>query len=250
MFNMQTNTVSITDYRLKSPALAKVIISFTGDVDRQFVHEDLVRQFDGQAAPIKASFKRVEPGVAVGFVRANRSVRVVNDNELKAYKIMGSNIIMDDEDKSLWEVKNGASGKYLARHGQEDLTALVASVRHVRTDIPRLSRITIAKAAASELVSFVDDEGDVDHGFAFANSIDGQKVRIVSFQRRQPLTVDYDSVIGIQPVPVPNHLRAQVLASMTAEEKKQAIAYWTRLYSYSPEYLRDTIKQVNEGTFA
>lgn len=245
MFN--TNTVSIIDYRMKSATLAKIIVSYTGDVDRQFMFDSLVKQFDGLAAPVKASFKKIQDGVAVGFLRANREVRAVSDKELKAYRVMSSNMIMDDTDKSLWEVKSGAAGKFLARHGQEDLSALVASTRMSRTDLPRLRDITIARAAAAELVSFVDDAGDLDHGFAFATN--DEKVRVVSFARKQALTVEYDSVVSIQPMPVPTHLRAQVLASMTSEEKKEANAYWTRLYSYGPEFLRETIKQVNEGTF-
>jgi hypothetical protein len=247
MSEFQTNTVAITDYRIKSPTLAKVILSYTGKFGREFLHEEVSRIFDGQAALVKASVKKIQEGVAVGFVKANRAVRVVSPKELKAYVMMGSNMLMDDKDKSLWEVKQGTGGnKFLAKHGQEDLTALVQASRFSRPDVPKLSHLTIARAGRNELVSFVDDEGDVDHGFTLATS--DSQVKVLSFQRRAPLTVDYDSVVGIQPIQVDAGLHAAVMATLSPEEKKQANAYWTRLYSYDPEYMRETIKQVNEGT--
>jgi hypothetical protein len=246
-------TVAITDFRMKTKTLAKVIISFTGQVGRQDVHDILLRKFGEQASPVKASFKVVKPGVAVGFVKANRAVRVVNDNELKAYRKIGaSNVLMDQSDESLWEVKSGGTGsnKYLVRHGQEDLSALVASVAHRRADMPRLNQITMAKASKHDLVAFVDDEGDVDHGFAMGNSTDGTKVRVFSHNRRMPLTVDLDSVVSMYNVPIPASLHQVVSSALTPEEKNDANAYWRQLYSYGPEFLKETIQQTNEGTFA
>lgn len=249
MINPRTSTVAVTDFRLKTPSLAKVIVSFTGDVDRAFIHEALMEKFDHQVQPIKASFKLIAKGVAVGFLKANRAIRVVNEKEIKAYRVMGSNILMDDNDKSLWEVKSGAGGsKYLAKHGQEDLSALVASVKLHRTDIPRLNHLTIAKAGREELVAFVDNEGDVDHGFTLGTTDD--KVRVMSFNRRMPVTVEYDNVVSIYPISVPPALHASVMASLTSAQKSQANEYWRQLYSYDPDYMRDTIAQVNEGTFA
>lgn len=249
MTQFQTNTVAITDYRVKTPTLAKVILSYTGKVSREFLHDEVSRLFDGQVSLVKASVKKIKEGVAVGFVKANRAVRVVSDKEIKAYRMMGSNMLMDESDKSLWEVRKGAGGsKFLAKHGQEDLTALVQAARFSRPDVPKLSALTIARAGRNELVSFVDEEGDVDHGFTLGTSDD--KVKVLSFQRRVPLTVDYDSVVSIHPVNVDAGVHAAVMASLSPEEKKQANAYWTRLYSYDPEYMRETIKQVNEGTFA
>jgi len=250
MSDFQTNTVAITDYRVKTPTLAKVILSYTGKFGRDFMHDEVARIFDNQVSLVKSSVKKIKEGVAVGFVKANRAIRVVTEKELKAsYRVMGSNMLMDDADKSLWEVRQGAGGnKFLARHGQEDLTALVQASRLARPDVPRLSQLTIAKAGRNELVAFVDAEGDVDHGFTVASSDD--KVKVVSFARKAVATVDYDNVVSITPVQIDAGVHAAVMASLTPEEKKVANAYWTRLYSYDPEYMRETIRQVNEGTFA
>lgn len=249
MSQIRTETVRITDYRMKTQTLAKVIVSYTGRVDREFIHDELTRQMGGSATPVKASFKKIREGVAVGFLKANRAVVLVNDKELKAnYRVMSSNIVMDPKDTSLWEIRTGAGGKYLARHGQEDLEALVQASRIRRPDVDRLANLVIAKAAKSEIVSFVDADGDVDHGFAVRT--DDTRVQVLSFQRRMAMTVDYDNVVSICPVEVDATLDMQVRASLTPEQKKQANEYWTRLYSYAPEYMREVIRQVNEGTFA
>lgn len=242
-------TVNITDFSIKSPTLAKVIISYTGDIDADFIKSELAKKMDYLAVPVKASFKRIRDGVAVGFVRANKAVRAVSKDEVQAkYRVMSNNILMDNTDRTLWEVKDGANGKYLARHGQEDLTALVTAAVHRRPDAPRLDQLTIARAAPSELVAFVDDQGDVDHGFALATN--DEKVRVLSFARRIPVTVDYGAVVSIYPVAVPRQLHNQVVASLTADQKKQAKDYYQRLYGYSPEYVQMLMDEIDQGTVA
>jgi len=242
-------TVSIVDYKIKSPTLAKVIISYTGDVDAAFIAESLGKQMDYQAVPVESSFKKIKEGVAVGFIRANKEIRSVSKNEVSAkYRVMSSNILMDKTDNSLWDIKEGAAGKYLARHDKEDLTALVEASTQRRSDMPGLRHVTIAKAATSEMVAFVDSDGDIDHGFAVATS--DEAVKIVSFARRIPVTIDYDSVVSIHPVAIKSALQKEVLAALTADEKKNAIAYYQKLYGYSPEYVRSITQQINEGTVA
>jgi hypothetical protein len=240
-------TIAITDYSLMSPTLAKVIVSYTGEIDREFIKSELSKKMEYLATPVASSFKKIKEGVAVGFIRANKAVRSVSKQEVQAkYRVMSSNILMDNSDKSLWEVKDGAAGKYLARHGQEDLTALVQSAVSRRSDVPGLRHVTIAKAQPSELVAFVDADGDIDHGFAIATS-DAQ-VKVLSFNRKIPMTVDYATVVSITPVSVPRKTQSEVMASLTAEQKKDAKDYYQRLYGYAPEYLAEVVKAINDGT--
>jgi hypothetical protein len=244
-------TCNITDWKLKGEGLAKVIISYTGDVDAQYIKETLIKKLQGSAAPVMSSFKEVKKGVAVGFIKANKAVIPVTDKQITAnYRQMGENVLLDKSDNSLWQVKTSTAtnSKYLTRHEQEDLTALVAAAAQPRSDVPRLSHITIARAAAKELVAFVDQEGDVDYGFALKAGT--EKVRVLSFNRRVEATVDYDSVVSISPIQIPRELHQQVVASMTAAEKTNAKAYWEKLYYWAPEYLRQLKDFVDEGTVA
>jgi len=143
------NTIAITDYELQSPTLARVIVSYTGHMTREQIRANLLEQFDNQAAPVENSFHIIKShnngGAAVGFVRANKEVRVVDDKEIRAgYRMMASNIMMDNADRSLWEVREGRGGKFLARHGQEDLSELVEAKLQRRQDIPALRHIAMA----------------------------------------------------------------------------------------------------------
>jgi hypothetical protein len=240
-------TANIIDYKIKSDSLAKVVISFTGDVDSAYLREKISASLDYKAVPVMSSFKRVSPGVAVGFVRANREVRTPTKNEITAkYRVMSSNILMDNADKSLWEVQEGATGKFLARRGQEDLASLISASVHRRSDLPQLRHITIAKAAKSEVVAFVDKDGDVDHGFAIATN--DEAVRVLSFARRVPVNVEYDNVVSISPVTIPAELHKVVAGSLTPAEKKDEKAYYERLYGFDPAYVREIAEQIDQGT--
>lgn len=239
-------TANITDYRLKTDTLAKVIVSYTGEFDAQEMREHLAKKMDCKAVPVAASFKRVAPGVAVGFVRANQEVRTPTKSELKAYRVMSSNILMDNEDRSLWEVKSTGNGKYLTRRGQEDLSALMQASVQRRPDVPALRQLAIARASRSEVVAFVDAEGDVDHGFALATT--DEKVKVLSFSRRVPLIVEYDNVVSISPVTIPAHIHKVVAGSMSPQEKKDEKAYYERLFGFAPEYVREISRQIDNGT--
>lgn len=239
-------TANITDYRIKNATLAKVIVSYTGEFDSQELREHLANKMDCKAIPVAASFKRVSAGVAVGFVRVNQEVRTPSKNELKAYRVMSSNILMDNEDRSLWEVKSTGTGKYLARRGQEDLSALMQASVERRPGIPALRHLAIARASKSEIVAFVDAEGDVDHGFALATN--DEQVKVLSFSRRVPLVVDYDNVVSISPVTIPAHIHKVVAGSMTPQEKKDEKAYYERLFGFAPDYLREIQRQIDNGT--
>jgi hypothetical protein len=51
-------------------------------------------------------------------------------------------------------------------------------------------------------------------------------------------------------VSVPRELHTQVAASLTSEQKKNAKDYYTRLYSYDPDYMRMVLEEIDTGTVA
>lgn len=247
-------TIAITDFEMKSETLAKVIVSFTGRFNKDSIRASLLSKLNGLAAPVENSFRMIKAhsagGVAVGFLRANKEVRVVEDNELRAsYRVMSSNIMMDNKDKSLWTVKEGRSGKYLARHGNEDLSELVNASVNRRSDVPGLRHLSMAKASAGEFVAFIDKTGDMDYGFAVRANAD--KVQILSHTTHTPTIVGYDMVASICHVPVPKEFARQMTkAGISRADKDQANEYWRKLYSYDPAYMQEVVDQVNEDTVA
>jgi hypothetical protein len=245
-------TLAITDYEVLTPTLARVVVSYTGAPTRARIVDMILSKFDRLAAPVENSFRQVKAGVAVGFIRANREVRVVDDNEIRAsYRVMSSNIMMDNRDRSLWEVREGRGGKFLARHGQEDLSELVEAQVFRRTDIPALRNIATAAAVKNEFASFVSKTGDMDHGFVLATSKDKSRIQVMSVTTKMPEVVDMVCVTALARVPVPKSFKAQMVkAGISTEDKTQAKDYWEKLYSYDPDYLAMVKEQVDETTFA
>jgi hypothetical protein len=240
------NTVAITDYKIDpaSPNLAQVVISYTGKFNKETLRASLREKFDNRVAPVEDSFHEIKAGAAVGFLRANREVRMPDQQELRASyrKVGASNIMMSDADNSLWEVKEGKSGKYLARTGQEDLSELVQANVNRRTDIPGLRHLATASVANNEFVSFVSKSGDLDHGFVMATNKENTKVKLVSFATRT------DTIARI---PLPQSFVQQMAtAGISREEKSQASEYWKKLYDYAPNYLSDVLEQVDHDTVA
>lgn len=250
---MAIDTLSITSYEMKSKTLARVIISYTGYANSKNIRDAIAAKFDHLAAPVEDSFRIVKAGVAVGFLRANKEVRVPkNEQEIRAgYRTLAtaSNILMDKKDKSLWELKEGRGQKYLARQGHEDLSELIESNVMIRPEIPHISRVQCSAAVAGEFVSFVAASGNLDHGFSVAAN--DKKVLLVSTTTKTPIVVPYDMVTAIAPVPIPKSFaKDMVKAGISRADKDQAIEYWKKLYSYDPDYLADVIDQVNQGTIA
>ncbi len=246
------NTIALTDFELKSPTLARVILSFTGKFNKEQIRAAFNEMADNRMSIVDDSFREVRANVAVGFVRANRELRLIDDPaELRAnYRVMGSsNIMMSEVDNSLWEVKQGKSGTYLARHGQEDLSELMKAHVQRRSDVTRLAQLSTASASRGEFVSYVTASGDVDHGFVVQATT--SKVKIVSYAREEAAVVGLDMVTSIARVPVKKSFAVKMVqAGISREDKAQAIEYWKQLYSYDKPYLDDVIKQVNEGTMA
>lgn len=246
---INTNTVALTDYEMVSAKVAKVIVAFTGNHSKESITEALASKMQYMATPVENSFRIVKPNVAVGFVRANTELREVNEKELKAsYRVMASNILMDNQDKTLWEVREGAGGKFLARHGNEDLSELVSASVFPRSDVPRLRNLSVASVAAKEFVAFASASGDMDYGFCIASK--GDRLRVVAASTGRAETIPYSVVASVIPVggaKIPKSVHERITASgVSREDKSQMVEYYSRLYSYAPDYLREVISQIEE----
>lgn len=250
---MDFNTVSITDYKVVSANVAKVVISYTGKHTKESLQKGIAAKFEGKAAPVENSFKQIRAGVAVGFVRANLDIRIPSDKELKASyrKIGASNIMMDSRDKSLWAVKKGAAGTYLARHAQEDLSELVEASVTRRHDVPSLGSMVSAGAARKEFASFVTEAGDMDYGFITAVSTKGDKLKIMSSTTRVEHVVKTELCTGFYQVGIPKSVHARVLkAGVSPQDKTVQKDYYEKVFSYAPEYLAEVKAMIDEGTDA
>jgi hypothetical protein len=254
---INTTTVAITDYHMTSDKVARVILSYTGDPSAEEITANLCKQLKHMAAPVEKSFRIIRAGVAIGYVRANTPVRVIeNEKELTAgYKVIASNIMMDKEDESLWEVRKGAGGTFLARHGTEDLSELVGASLNPRSGVPRMNHIAQASVAKREFVAFASQSGDMDYGFCVAANAKQGKLKVVSVATREAIVIPHEAVASVIPVGpqglrIPRETHNKIMASgIDRASVEQEIAYYKRLYGYDQAYLDEVIQQV-EGTAA
>lgn len=255
-------TLNITSYEVLNKGLAKVVASYTGKYSQNEFRDKISSVLGFGAAAVPNSFRKVTAGVAVGFVTLNNQTRHVTRTELNAsYRVLSSqtNVYMDEEDKTLWSVKQGPGGIFLTRQGNEDLSALLAAkTYHERPDVPRVTRMTAGAANVSEFVAYVQpNTGTMDYGFVTASA--PSKTQIFSYYTRDTTVVDNGLLTSICSVQIPNELHASVIevladrrkqlrASLTPEQKATAIEYWKAVFSYAPEYLEQIIQAIEEGT--
>lgn len=239
-----TKTISLTDYRMIKPTLARVIISTTGNLTKTEMADMLCAKLSYLAAPVEDSFRKLTKNTAIGFIRANRQIREYNKGIEARYKIMSSNILMDKQDRTLWEIKSGPGGSYISRQGNEDLSELVEASTVSRSDAPRLAHVTMAKAAPAEFAAFCTDTGAMDYGFVTRSN--DKFAEIVSASLAEKIVVKNEMIASLSPVTIDRQVHNQILAKLNSEQKKKAADYWQALFSFAPEYAEQLVDAVNE----
>lgn len=246
-------TLSITSHRMMADNVAQVVVAFTGEYKPEELRDALTAKLDMKAAPIEGTFRQITAGAAVGFVRAHKEVRVVEPSELRAsYRVMSSNMMMDNADRSLWDLQSNAGAVFLTRHGNEDLSELVASATfHGRQDVPRASRLTAARAAQNEVVAFVNEEGVLDHGFVLEDNGTSCKVEA---RLSGTTEVPYSMVASAHDVALDETVCRGVMkelrASLPENSKAQAKDYYRKLFAYAPEYMQKVFDMIDGSAVA
>lgn len=255
-----TDTVSIADYAMVTPNIARVIISFTGKQTPSKIAASVAKITNNQAAIIENSFRLVTNNAAVGYIRANREIRPVTDNEIRAsYKSASANILMSNDDDSLWEVKKIGGQTYLARQDNDNLEDLVTAVANYNTiNTPKLKLLSSVIPQRNELVAYISDNGDVDYGFVTATGKDAVKVQ--SRATRKPVIASLNRIIGSYEIEIDTATdkavrqnvskKIHAAARSDADIKATMTDYYNELFSYDPEYLAKVIKIINETSFA
>lgn len=259
-------SVNITDHRMVSPTLAKVVIAWTGNPTGNDVAEVLTASLDNMASPVEYSFRQLTDNSAVGFIRYQPTVQPWDEGEIRAsFKVMGShgNIMMDTRDRTLWEIKDdGLGNKFLARNGTENLAEMLeARVNKDVMSVPRLSRVVMARAVPGEFASFVNKYGDMDHGFVTHTK--PEKFKVVSASTGEHVVVANENVVSLVQVPVSQEHHKAVVAAVKGNEAGKgagdSVDYWRELYKLwegtgvndggaTKSYIDDIVHQVNSDT--
>ncbi len=241
-------TAAIHEYEMVAPTLAKVTVSVTSNMSKEAAITYLRKQLKEAASPVVDSFRWLDQNTAVGFVSSLRETRVISSVKEIAnnYRVMASNIYLDNEDRSLWEMKDGAAGKYLTRKGSDNLEALVQTARVSPTgSTPRLRRVLSASVSRADLVAFVDTSGwqaETNYGFCVASTETHLKIVTDS----ATVVVPRGAVVSSHEIDIPAVKPGKVNASEYNEPVKNSEEYYKLAYGYNPEYMEKVIEQVRQ----
>ncbi len=239
------NPVNISEFRMVTDRVAQVIVNAAACnvKNMQPVADAIMAAFQGDLAPIANSFSWLVPGKSmIGYVATTQVTREVDDKTLQAYRVLSSNLYMDASDESLWEMKDGAAGRYLARQGHDDLSALIEARRSSpRGSVPRLASVISASAAPKEFVAFVHDAGygipSIEYGFCVGREKDGS-ISVLSSSNNERLTVHPLAIVSTHQVALKEahatiqatkKFTAATTAAMSMEE------YYRTAYQYAPD---------------
>ncbi len=233
----------------------KVVATFTGANDSQAMFHAIAAATDFKVAPIETSFRPI-PGTEayVGFVVANAEVREYTTETAGKMKVMASNLLMDEADHTLWEVRSNGSNKFLTRHAEDDLSELVA-LCNVRVDnrqlgIPVLSSLGLPAPVVQEAIVFVDAvTASVRHGIVIAaEGCEGDcDIDVVDMESLERVKVDPELVVEMA-----SFDSAEVLASFPeiAAPEGQSLptmeAYYKQVFGYDAAYWTE-FKKILDG---
>lgn len=247
-------TVAINEYQLVNDKLARVIITCSGRMSKDGLYQHLANQFRGSAAPVRGSFRWLNEGLnAVGYMTLVRAAKeITKREELAGYREVSSNMYLDESDKSLWELKEGAGGKYLCRQSHDNLAELIEASRvPARGSTPRMRSVIMEAAKAHEMIAFVDTSGfssETDYGFCVGTDKKTGEYIVVSSITKQPVQVKPECVVSAVFLDGEQFdVTAKVkLERAAAYDPAASIEYYKKLYSYSPHYLRKVIEQIEQ----
>ena len=229
--NNRISTVAITDYRMVSPVLAKVVLAWTGAPTGQDVRKTVTAGLKNRGNLVEASFRQIAPDAAVGFVRHQPAIEPFDEKVIRAhYKVMGSskNIMMDTRDRTLWTIKDGPGGKFLACTGQEQLAELIeAQVSHERNNVPGIRRLALASAQPGEFAAWVSNTGDMDYGYV--TRADDRRFEAFSITARNCTTQKNDVAVSFHHVPVLAKHHKAVVAALGKGRGAKAADYYKEM---------------------
>lgn len=234
---------ALHDLKELNKEVAKVVVTFSVEShDREKNFMAIANLFDGMARPIEGSFRVIPSSqafAAVGFITKNTEVRQCTASALQKYKVMAGNLLMDETDESLWELKTASGTKYLTRHSEETLGELVAlaSLKHhgelVR--VGGVNQLVMASVQAGEYAVFVSPKNlEVRAGFIV--SAGDESMEILDSETEEVEEVPNDMLIESA------YLKTQEIAAevaLPAQGNKSAMKeYYKQMFSFSPEYFK------------
>jgi hypothetical protein len=255
-------SLNLHDHQMITPTLARVVLSYTGELpeDRGQLHKQISQLFQGNGSPVVGSFSALtrsgEIKSLIGFVKASREI-ILFDKEVRAnadgrFKAMASNLLMDKNDESLWEIRSGASGKYLAKQSHTDMSELVHLATASVHGLPKFSMIASAPVQPKEFAQFVDrDAEEVYNGFVVAST--DKEIKVFCVETSSVIELSYEQLIEVAELtPEEATIKGMEMAPEIAADQSDPstlVEYYKKAYPYAPEYVSKLIEMIGQHRY-
>jgi hypothetical protein len=247
-------TLNVNDYEMVTPTLARVMLTYTGNVPQSHeeIRAEVARMLKGLASPVAESFRKVKDGVVAGYVKTAREVREFDQSAVTAgmMKEMAANLLMDKTDESLWEKKSGASGEYLVRQGNDDLSGLVHLATNKQLGQPTFAHLASMPAESKEFAAYVSKETEeVEHGYVVASA--SGKMSVIPFGADETVEVQTAQLVEVINLDGEDAKAAGgMMAAEVAADKNAMVEYYRKMFSYAPDYVQKIIDIITQHSFA
>lgn len=253
---INTATVNIHDYAMLTPTLAKVIVTYTGDsLAHEAMRSQIAGLFKGYGSPVLSSFRKLDrignKNAVIGFVKSVVEIRTLAEANTEGTKMraIASNLLMDDTDKSLWEIKTGSTGQYIARQGNDDFSGIVGLATARVKGVPLLSQVAMAETECQEFAAYVCPiSEEVTHGYVVA-SAKGQ-VSVLPFGSDEAVQIAEANLVEVINLDGDDQKIIGRMSESAATDKNAMIEYYKKAYSHSEDYIQKIIEQINQHSFA
>lgn len=259
-------TTAITDSTKISSTVARIVVQSSSTASAQnksALLASINNLLGGEAHAVEGSFRNIPtkglPSM-VGFIAVNKQIRTLA--EAANMRVIASNMLMDDADKSLWQVSEQADGsKVIVRDAVDNLASLVETASTYNSQAPKLHTLATF-VNTGDFVSFVDPvTGSLNHGYVLATDISllpsldstveptDNGISVLTEDAPEPLTIPLDTVI--ESVDLQGEDAQQEVAAPVKWDNKAALReYYKTLYSYAPEYYSELKTEIDNHAAA
>jgi hypothetical protein len=254
--SVNTFSLNLQDHEMLTPTVARVVLTFSGRLPiQEEIRASINNLFKGKAQAIANSFRNLERSGSksiVGFVRSAAEIKEYVENAETAgrYVQTASNLLMDNVDKSMWEVRSGATGKYLVRKGEDDLSELVHMAHAKKSGAPTLAQIASVPPELKEYACFVDlVSEDLMHGFVVGRN---GEVSTVACKENDGETCEVQTaqLVEVMVLSAEDEKASGMRLAESAASKADMKAYYKKVYSYAPDYVREIDEIIDQHAVA
>jgi len=267
-------TIELKAYASAGQDLARVIIDVThtpaSRANPSVVMDAIGKKLEGRFQAVAGSFVTVDKGAytdrIMGIVGRVRQVVAIDDQSIKGFKAVSSNMFMDEE-KEMWALKRTSAGNILIKTFAEDdlsllnlLEATASSGYRSTTDYAKLSAMCGAlakKVKGGDYVTFIDMNNRAVEGFVVATTDEGEAL-VLPPDSEDGEVVNLEAITDIHdqdefPEPELTSEEAvdqEVAVASGKVDVPYMIAYYKKIYSMDPKFFEEFSKRIREHAFA